>query len=105
MLLFISGTEIFVVLIIVVMLFGADRIPEIARGLGKGMRQVREATNEIKQEIKNSAQKHEIDLDITSQVKEEVDKIKEDFEDINKPVDGLKKTLTDEISGPIKRGP
>ncbi|NQV77264.1 MAG: twin-arginine translocase TatA/TatE family subunit, partial [Lutibacter sp.] len=36
MFLFISGAEIFVVLIITVMLFGADKLPEIARGLGKG---------------------------------------------------------------------
>ena len=40
MYLFISGAEIFVILLIVVMLFGADKLPEIARGLGKGMRQV-----------------------------------------------------------------
>ena len=52
MFLFISGPEIFVILLIVVMLFGADKIPEIARGLGKTMRQVKDATNDIKREIK-----------------------------------------------------
>jgi len=35
MFLFISGAEIFVILVIVVMLFGADKIPELARGLEK----------------------------------------------------------------------
>ena len=49
--LFISGPEIFVIILIVVMLFGADKIPEIARGLGKTMRQVKDATNDIKKEI------------------------------------------------------
>ena len=48
MFLFISGPEIVVVLLIVVMLFGADKIPEIARGIGKTMRQVKDATNDIK---------------------------------------------------------
>ena len=38
--LFIGGPEIFIIILIVVMLFGADKIPEIARGLGKGMRQI-----------------------------------------------------------------
>ena len=64
MYLFISGPEIFVILLIVVMLFGADKLPEIARGLGKGMRQVKDATNDIKREIKNSAEKHDIDIDV-----------------------------------------
>ncbi|MBT4916303.1 MAG: twin-arginine translocase TatA/TatE family subunit, partial [Formosa sp.] len=49
-LLFISGPEIMVIMLLVVMVFGADKIPEIARGLGKGMRQVKDATNDIKKE-------------------------------------------------------
>ena len=43
-LLFISGGEIGFILLIVVMVFGADKIPEIARGLGKGIKQVKNAT-------------------------------------------------------------
>jgi sec-independent protein translocase protein TatA len=46
--LFIGGPEIFIIVLIVVMVFGADKIPEIARGLGKGIRQFKEATNYIK---------------------------------------------------------
>ena len=38
--LFISGAEIFFIMFIVVMVFGADKIPGIAKGLGKGMRQL-----------------------------------------------------------------
>ena len=57
MFLFISGAEIFVILVIVVMLFGADKIPELARGLGKGMQQLKSATNEVKKEITDSAKK------------------------------------------------
>ncbi|MCL4162543.1 UNVERIFIED_CONTAM: hypothetical protein GTU68_040383, partial [Idotea baltica] len=50
-----------VIMLIVVMVFGADKIPEIARGLGKGMRQMKDASNDIKKEIKDSADKHKID--------------------------------------------
>ena len=50
--LFISGPEVMIIMLIVVMVFGADKIPEIARGLGKGIRQVKDATNDIKREIK-----------------------------------------------------
>ena len=55
--LFIGGPEIIVIGLIVVMLFGADKIPEIARGLGKGMRQLKDATNDIKKEINDTAER------------------------------------------------
>ena len=48
MFLFISGLEIVFILFIVVMIFGADKLPGIARELGKGMRQLKNATNEVK---------------------------------------------------------
>ena len=50
MILFISGAELVFVFFIVLLVFGADRIPSIAKGLAKGMTQVRQATNEIKSE-------------------------------------------------------
>ncbi|MDV7186343.1 twin-arginine translocase TatA/TatE family subunit [Lutibacter sp. TH_r2] len=100
MFLFISGAEIFVILVIVVMLFGADKLPEIARGLGKGMRQVKDATNDIKREIKNSAEKHDIDIDAATKVRDEINKVKEDF---SNPVKKIKNKVIDDISGPIKR--
>ena len=104
MYLFISGAEIFVILLIVVMLFGADKLPEIARGLGKGMRQIKDATNDIKREIKNSAEKHDIDIDVASNVKKEINKVKDNFDDFSRPVSKIKKTIIDDITGPVKRG-
>jgi sec-independent protein translocase protein TatA len=53
MLLFIGGTEIVFIVIAVLMLFGAKKIPEIARALGKGFREFQNATNEIKREIES----------------------------------------------------
>lgn len=87
--LFISGTEIIIILLVVVMLFGADKIPEIARGLGKGMRQLRDATNEVKREINHSAYKKEIDEsigNISKDMKKEVDKLKENVEEFTGPI-------------------
>ncbi len=64
-----------------VMVFGADKIPEIARGLGKGMRTLKDATNDIKHEITKSAEKNGIDTSITKDVDDELKKVKEDLED------------------------
>jgi sec-independent protein translocase protein TatA len=81
--LFISGAEIVFILFIVIMVFGADKLPEIARGLGKGMRTLKDATNDIKHEITKSADKHGIDTSITKDVNEELKKVKDDLEDFS----------------------
>ena len=86
--LFISGGEIGFILFVVLLVFGADKVPEIARGLGKAMRQIKDATNDIKSEITKGAEKQGIDIDITKDVQKQIDQVKEDV---------------DEITGPIKR--
>ena len=92
MFLFISGPEIFIILLIVVMLFGADKIPEIARGLGQTMRQIKEATNDIKKEINDSAKKQGVDAEFSRELKEDFKKVKNSIND-----------NIDDITGPIKR--
>ena len=56
-------------------------MPEIARGLGKGMRQIKDATNDIKSEITKSAEQHDIDLDITKDIKKEIESVRDEVED------------------------
>lgn len=85
-LLFISGPEIMVVMLIVVMVFGADKIPEIARGLGKGMRQIKDATNDIKKEIKDSSEKNTIDPNIAKDIQKEASSIKDSIEELTGPI-------------------
>lgn len=80
-LLFISGPEVAIILLVVVMVFGADKIPEIARGLGKGMRTLKDATNDIKGEITKSAENHGLDTSITKDVNAELEKVKDELED------------------------
>lgn len=58
MLLFVGGLggwEVFLILFAVLLLFGAKRIPELARGLGRGIREFKEATQDIKKEIDQEA--------------------------------------------------
>lgn len=74
----IGGGEIFFILLIVVMLFGADKIPDIARGLGKGIKDVKNAANDIRNEINNSTKDNE-DL---KKFQEKVDKEKKNIEEI-----------------------
>ena len=75
--LFISGGEIAFVVFIVIMVFGADKVPDIARGLGKGMRALKNATEDIKSEIKQG-----INTDIAKDMKKEIDDAKKNIEEI-----------------------
>ena len=79
--LFISTPELLFVLFVAVMLFGTNKIPEIARTLGKGMRQLRDATSEIKEEINKSVEKSGIDTSLIDDVKQKIEKAKEGLED------------------------
>ena len=87
--LFISGPEIMVIMLIVVMVFGADKIPEIARGLGKGMRQVKDATNDIKKEINDSAESPGLDTNISKDIHKEINKVKDHIDDLTGPIKRL----------------
>ncbi|MGD8628614.1 MAG: twin-arginine translocase TatA/TatE family subunit [bacterium] len=47
----IGGSEILLVLLVVLILFGSKRIPEFARAMGKATREVRKALNQIREEV------------------------------------------------------
>ncbi|MEC8635851.1 MAG: twin-arginine translocase TatA/TatE family subunit [Bacteroidota bacterium] len=80
MFLFISGAEIVFIFFIVLLIFGADKIPSIAKTLAKGVNQVRNATNEIKSEIQKSVDKNNPVGDVGKNLKNQVAKVTEDFD-------------------------
>ena len=47
-------TEIVIICIMVLVLFGGKKLPELARGLGKGLREFKNASRDIKQEVNNA---------------------------------------------------
>lgn len=50
-----GGMEIAVILFIILLLFGAKKIPELARGFGRGIREFKDATKEVNKEIQGTA--------------------------------------------------
>ena len=85
-----SGTELVFIFFIVLLVFGADKIPSIAKSLAKGVTQVRNATNEIKSEIQKSVDSNELGGGVGKDIKEEVDKVKDDFDELT---DSIKRDL------------
>ena len=105
----IGGGEIFFILIVILMLFGSDKIPEIARTLGKGMAQLKNATNEIKHEIQKGAEDNGLDMkNLTGGISDEIASAKKSMtETINpveiaNPITEIKEDI-ESLSGPIKR--
>ncbi len=52
-----GGTEILVILLVILLFFGAKKIPELARGIGQGINEFRKASDQIKKEIEEGEQK------------------------------------------------
>ena len=50
-----SGTELIIVLVAILVLFGAKRIPEFAKGLGKGINEFKKASREVTDSIDNES--------------------------------------------------
>lgn len=62
-------TELIVILILILVLFGAKRIPEIAQGLGKGIREFKKSVREVQDEIESPTPK-KIDSEKKEEIKE-----------------------------------
>ena len=85
-----SGGEIIIILLIVLMFFGSKSIPKIARGLGKGMRQIKDATQEIQRDIQSSATDSSTGIGgIAKDLKKPLDDLAKPFDDLKDPLDKL----------------
>jgi sec-independent protein translocase protein TatA len=63
-----GGGEVFVIMLVVLLFFGSKGIPQVAKGLGRGMREFRDAMNGIEREIRQE----------TDKLKDEVKEVEED---------------------------
>lgn len=66
----VAGSEIVVILIVILLFFGSKSIPGIAKTMGQAMYQIRNASNELQQEIKKSGVGIKEELNINSILKE-----------------------------------
>lgn len=76
--------EIFLIVIFILIFFGADKLPGMARTLGKGIREMKNATAEIQREIEKSATEVKRDMNLeeeTSGIKEAADTFKKGIAD------------------------
>lgn len=71
----IAGTEILLILVFVLIFFGANSIPGIAKTMGKAIYQIKNASDDLKSEIKKSSGNIKKDLNINALIKETEEEI------------------------------
>ena len=110
----IGGGELIFIMFIVLMLFGSDKVPEIARTMGKAMAQLKNATNDIKSEIQKGAEANGLDAkslnDMTGNINAEISNARTNLlgdstnllGDTAAEINKVKGDI-DSISGPVKR--
>lgn len=86
----IAGSEVLLILAFILIFFGSKSIPTLARTLGKTMRQIREASSDIQNEIKKSGTDIKKDLNLTGIIQETA-------EDIKRPLDQMAVDLDNSI--------
>ena len=64
----IGTPELFVIILVIIMIFGSKKIPELARGLGKGIRELKNATSDIQEEIRKSSNVVKEEINITKDI-------------------------------------
>jgi Sec-independent protein translocase protein TatA len=90
----VSGSEVLLILVFILIFFGSKSIPGIARTVGRTMRQIQDATSDIKSEITKSAGDYKKDLNLDGIFRETA-------EEIQRPLD----QMVDDLDHSIKYTP
>jgi sec-independent protein translocase protein TatA len=62
-----GGGEVMLIMVVVLLLFGGKKLPELARGLGKGIREFKDASEGVKREIHRNINNLELDKELEEQ--------------------------------------
>ncbi|SHF98778.1 sec-independent protein translocase protein TatA [Flavobacterium fluvii] len=97
----IGGGELIFILFVILMLFGSDKVPEIARTMGKAMAQLKNATNDIKNEIQKGAEDNGLDQktlnNFTGNITSEINSAKANLLGDTNPLSGISDAVSNEI--------
>lgn len=90
----VGGSEIVLILLVILMFFGSKSIPGIARTMGKTMHQIRQASQDVQNEIKKSAGDVKTDFDLQKMVRETTDIIEKPILEESVKMDQIIQTPT-----------
>lgn len=74
-----GGGEVVVILLVILLMFGGKGLPNIARALGKGIREFKDAANGLQKDIQQNTGS------ITSTIQEHIQEVKKEVDDFSEP--------------------
>jgi sec-independent protein translocase protein TatA len=83
----VAGSEVLLILLFVLMFFGSKSIPSIARTLGRTMRQIKDASQDLQDEIRKTTHDIKGDMNLSSFVNETAREIQQPFEEYASDLD------------------
>lgn len=94
----IAGSEILLILVFILIFFGSKSIPGIARTMGKTMRQIKDASQDVQNEIKKSGMNIKKDMNLSGIIRETAEDIRKPLDqmavDVNQAIDATRKPYT-----------
>ena len=89
----IAGSEIVVILLFVLIFFGAKSIPGLSRNLGRGIRQIKDASQGIQDEIRKTSTDMKRDANINRTLHQAQEDIKKPFSHLTKSAEEMKRSI------------
>lgn len=82
----IAGSEVFIILLFILVFFGAKSIPGFSRSLGRGIRQIKDASEEVKSEIRKTTGDMRADMNLKRNIEEVSSQFQKPLKDIEKGI-------------------
>lgn len=99
----IAGSEIVVILLFVLIFFGAKSIPGMSRTLGRGIRQIKDARADIENEIRKTGGDMRKDMNINRTIQETKDQFEKPLQDFSKDLDASTEDLRKRVEIKTKK--
>lgn len=87
----IAGSEILLILVFILIFFGSKSIPGIARTMGRTIRQIKDASSEIQNEIKKSSSEMKKDLNLDGIIRDTAEEVKRPLDQMTYDIDNAVK--------------
>lgn len=88
----VSGGELLVIILVVFLVFGPQKMPEIARKIGKAMNEMKKASNDLTREFRQEAS------GIRSEIREAQENVREEVNSVNREVNVTRARVRDDLS-------
>jgi sec-independent protein translocase protein TatA len=87
----IAGSEVIIIMLFILVFFGAKSIPGFSRSLGRGIRQIKDASEEVKSEIRKTTGDMKADMNLKRNIEEVTTQFKKPLKEMEKNIESSTK--------------